>query len=76
MSPNVIRDEFSHIPDANKRMRARWAKAGLCARCGKSEYKMKGKKKLSSCEECLNYFKSLRQANKNKFDKPNGLDKI
>lgn len=65
MSPNVIRDEFSHIPDANKRMRARWAKAGRCARCGEDGLERKKDGTLYAYgPKCRAVFAKMRQSQK------------
>lgn len=57
MSPNVIRDEFSHIPDANKRMRLRWQKEGRCKRCGEGSVE----DGYSYGPRCLAYMKAKRE---------------
>ena len=62
MSPKVINDSFSHIPDPMKRLRLRWARDGRCTRCG-------GKDKedgYTYCRGCNGYFRDRREWEKHK----------
>lgn len=57
MSPKAIKDKFSHIPGAVKRMRLRWTEKGLCNRCGREPAKMG----CAECQVCLDYHKENKK---------------
>lgn len=58
MSPKRIDDQFSHLPKAIDRQRARWQARGGCTRCGRQVERAN----YANCDECLAYHEARRRA--------------